>query len=546
MNRIRSGGFYNLGSTSNLTKIKFILSYTNPIHCVWEPIIADVVACFDEILRLPNDCELPEGNLKRAIKTIIKKSDRIDAKLQNSLIIFPHQTEATIWEQSKEEIADGIYVIDKSVVFMRESVFLKLRETHLPSLHASIIDYMLKNYSPHPEPKSVRIMLGCDPELAVVDNTYKNISAEDYFDVNVFEVYDEETDEYYEETEPDIYRLLEAPIGIDGARYELEIRPKPTRHPIIMVRNINELISSLHNRFIYLTTSFRRPLGGHIHITVKENNSRYIDLFPNASGQLLQLCDFFLKPLFLTDKINHETRREHGYLSLNQAIRITYWGGIEYRRPSAIWLTRPSLARTVFSLIKKVVKYYFANLFTIQEFPADKRGPTLAAYAKIGAYKEGRKLRSLRLGTDFMRDIKYHWTGNRRNIVRTDPSAFQLETREYLESLNISVPTYIYGLRASRGDVLALRNNLHSCEKLIPASVYQFAKEITGKLHRQIGTPNHLKSRHAVILIGLSRSLREAIEETKNYKALGTQIITLVKAGLTSPPKYHTSSGKCS
>ena len=83
--------------------------------------------------------------------------------------------------------------------------------------------------------------------------------------------------------------------------------------------------------------------------------------------------------------------------------------------------------------------------------------------------------------------------------------------------------------------MLALRNNLRSCEKLIPASVCQFAEEITGKTHSQIRTPDHLKSRHAVILIGLSRSLREAIEETKNYKALGERIISLVKAGLAAP-----------
>ena len=140
-----------------------------------------------------------------------------------------------------------------------------------------------------------------------------------------------------------------------------------------------------------------------------------------------------------------------------------------------------------------------------------------------------------------MRDIKYHWIGSKRNIVKVDPTSFRFETCEYLESLDISVPTYIYGLKASRGDVLALRNNLRSCEKLIPASVYQFAREITGKAHSQIGTPDHLKSRHTVILIGLSRSLREMIEETKNYKALRDLIITLVRAGLVAP-KYSTIS----
>ena len=541
MRRIRCGGFYNLGLPANQTRMKFIFSYTDPLTCCWEPLIADIFACFDEVIQIPDDYALPNKNIKEALKERIKKRRGFNVKLENSLIIYPDWMSEALFFSNDNKIDEDIYVLDKSVIFMRESKYHKLADHPSPAIHAAIENYMLKNYIQHPEPKSVNVMLGCDPELLVINDNYQNISAEEYFDINVIEEYDEETDEYYEITEPDIDSLLESSIGIDGARYELEIRPEPTRNPIMMVQNISELISRLDNGFGYLTTSFRRPLGGHIHISVTTRDGRPVRLYPNAAGQLWKLCDFFLKPLFLADKINCETRREHGYLSLPQAVRISHFNGIEYRRPSSLWLTRPSLTKVVFSLIKKVVEYYFTHLFTVQEFTADKRGPTLAAYAKIGAYREGRKLRSLRLGIDFMRDIKYHWTGNRRNIVRVDPNSFQFETCEYLESLDISVPTYIYGLKASRGDVLALRNNLRSCEKLIPASVYQFAKEITGKPHSQIGTPDHLKSRHTIILIGLSRSLREVIEETKNYKVLGDQIITLVKAGLVAP-KYSTIS----
>jgi len=525
-----------LGLPANQTRMKFIFSYTDPLTCCWEPLIADIFACFDEVIRIPDDFALPNENIKEALKERIKKSRGFDVKLENSLIIYPDWMETEVrFLSDNYKIDEGIYVLDKSVIFIGESEYHKLADHPSPTIHAAIENYMLKNYIQHPEPKSVKITLGCDPELIVINDNYQGISAEEYFDIDVIEEYDEETDEYYETTEPDIDSLLDAPIGIDGARYELEIRPEPTRRPRTIVQNISELISRLDNGFGYLTTSFRRPLGGHIHITVTTRDGHSIRLYPNAAGQLWKLCDFFLQPLFLVDKINCETRRVHGYLSPPQAVRVSHFNGIEYRRPSSLWLTRPSLTKVVFSLIKKVVEYYFTQLFTVQEFPADKRGPTLAAYAKIGAYREGRKLRSLRLGIDFMRDIKYHWTGNRRNIVRADPNSFQFETCEYLESLDISVPTYIYGLKASRGDVLALRNNLRSCEKLIPASVYQFAKEITGKPHSQIGTPDHLKSRHTVILIGLSRSLREVIEETKNYKALGEQIVSLVKAGLAAP-----------
>jgi len=524
-----------LGLPANQTRMKFIFSYTDPLTCCWKPLIADIFACFDEVIQISDDYALPNENIKEALKERIKKSRGFDVKLENSLIIYPDWMGEVLFFSNDNKIDEGIYVLDKSVIFMRESKYHKLANHPSPTIHAAIENYMLKNYIQHPEPKSVNVTLGCDPELIVINDNYQNVSAEEYFDISVIEEYDEETDEYYEITEPDIDSLLDSSIGIDGARYELEIRPEPTRNPIMMVQNISELISRLDNGFSYLTTSFRRPLGGHIHITVTTHDGRSVRLYPNAAGQLWKLLDFFLQPLFLADKINCETRREHGYLSLPQAVRVSHFNGIEYRRPSSLWLTKPSLTKVVFSLIKKVVEYYFMHLFTVQEFTADKRGPTLAAYAKIGAYREGRKLRSLRLGIDFMRDIKYHWTSSKRNMVKVDPSSFQFETCEYLESLDISVPTYIYGLKSSRGDVLALRNNLRSCEKLIPASVHEFAKEITGKTHRQIETPAHLKERHTVILIGLSRSLRETIEKTKNYKALGEQIISLVKAGLAAP-----------
>ena len=418
-----------MGFSANQTRMKFIFSYTDPLTCCWEPLIADIFACFDEVIRIPDDYALPNENIKEALKERIKKSRGVDVKLENSLIIYPDWMETEVrYLSDNYKIDEGIYVLDKSVIFMRANKYHKLADHPSPTIHAAIENYMLANYIQHPEPRSVKITLGCDPELIVINDNYQGISAEEYFGIDVIEEYDEETDEYYETTEPDVDSLLESPIGIDGARYELEIRPEPAQNPIMMVQNISKLISRLDNGFGYLTTSFRRPLGGHIHITVTTRDGHSIRLYPNAAGQLWKLCDFFLQPLFLADKINCKTRRDHGYLSPPQAVRASHLNGIEYRRPSSLWLARPSLTKVVFSLIKKVVEYYFTHLFTVQEFPADKRGPTLAAYAKIGAYREGRKLRSLRLGIDFMRDIKYHWTGNRRNIVTVSYTHLTLPT----------------------------------------------------------------------------------------------------------------------
>jgi len=251
-----------LGLPANQTRMKFIFSYTDPLTCCWEPLIADIFACFDEVIQIPDDYALPNENIKEALKERIKKSRGFDVKLENSLIIYPDWMGEVLFFSNDNKIDEGIYVLDKSVIFMRESKYHKLADHPSPTIHAAIENYMLENYIQHPEPKSVRVMLGCDPELTIVTDNYTIISASDYFDVE----YGDPEDEYYDA--PDTDDLLEAPIGIDGAQRELEIRPDPVRTPAMMVQNISELISRLDNGFGYLTTSFRRPLGGHIHITV--------------------------------------------------------------------------------------------------------------------------------------------------------------------------------------------------------------------------------------------------------------------------------------
>ena len=73
MRRIRCGGFYNLGLPANQTRMKFIFSYTDPLTCCWEPLIADIFACFDEVIHIPDDYALPNENIKEALKERIKE-----------------------------------------------------------------------------------------------------------------------------------------------------------------------------------------------------------------------------------------------------------------------------------------------------------------------------------------------------------------------------------------------------------------------------------------------------------------------------------------
>ena len=205
-----------MGLPANQTRMKFIFSYTDPLTCCWEPLIADIFACFDEVIQIPDDYALPNENIKEALRERIKKSRGFEVKLENSLIIYPNRMVTEVrFLSDNYKIDEGIYILDKSVIFMRESKYHKLVNHPSPSIHTAIKNYMLKNYIQHPEPKSVKVTLGCDPELTVINDNYQNISAEEYFDINIIEEYDEETDEYYEITEPDVDSLLKSPIGID-------------------------------------------------------------------------------------------------------------------------------------------------------------------------------------------------------------------------------------------------------------------------------------------------------------------------------------------
>ena len=189
MRRIRCGGFYNLGLPANQTRMKFIFSYTDPLTCCWEPLIADIFACFDEVIQIPDNCEPSLVHEKDVIKTLIKKQKGNDISLKNSLIIFPSwwEWDRSFWRYEDKKIDEGIYALDESVIFMRDSIYHKLADHPLPSIHAAIENYMMKNYIQHPEPKNVNVMLGCDPELIVINDNYQNVSAEEYFDINVIE-----------------------------------------------------------------------------------------------------------------------------------------------------------------------------------------------------------------------------------------------------------------------------------------------------------------------------------------------------------------------
>ena len=284
-----------------------------------------------------------------------------------------------------------------------------------------------------------------------------------------------------------------------------------------------------------MCVSEQRPLGGHIHISVERRKTGLaVPIYPNAAWQLLSLYDFFLSPLFDADKINATTRKEHGYLVRPQWIRPTFGRGIEYRKPSSIWLTKPRLAKIVFSIIRKVTKYYFNNLFTRQSFPTDERGfPTLASYMKIGALAEGRYLLRFKPNYAMVRSIRYNWTGeDYHNNIFYDSNSISGEFRNILRKLIKSrYPIYVYGMHEQRGNVVALRNNFFGIEVPIPENLMNKINELANAEHTQIDTPLTIQDKYVVVACGFSYKFRETIAEklASDYVHTAAELRTLIE-----------------
>ena len=456
------------------------------------------------------------------------EADIVVEALQKSrnCLIFYEDYISDIFDENKElkekatplnkfiyQFPNNNFVISEHSADLDDKEYISFRDIITP--------IAVHNYVEHPESWPVRIKLGCDPELMILTRTtLTRLAAHQYFDEIEQEV-DDEMDYY------------SCAIGMDGSSIELELRPCPSQFPIVLVQNIKHLINELDREFNYFCISWERPLGGHIHLSVIDaRNKNQIMLYPNATAQLISLFDFFLKPIFEGDTINQATRNEWGYLSQVQWVRRSFCGGMEYRKPSALWLLKPKLAKIVFSLIKKITKYYFEHLFTKQAFSVDEHEmPTLESYAKIGALAEGRYILRFKPGYMAFRCIQANWDAAKKNNIFYDTNSITGHFRDVIKRMRSRYSIYIYGLKAARGNVVALRNNLKNCEILIPPKLMNEIKNISGLSHIQIDTPTNIQKKHAAITIGFSYKFRERVKEklANDFRSTAARLLKLLK-----------------
>ena len=102
-------------------------------------------------------------------------------------------------------------------------------------------------------------------------------------------------------------------IGTDDSGFQVELRPKPSKHIPQLLSNIKAMLKSMAHQlgqFEWKTTSFQFPAGGHIHLQIPAKIYDDTDKMENiALGQFM----FYLPILLSEDPANVEARREEGY-----------------------------------------------------------------------------------------------------------------------------------------------------------------------------------------------------------------------------------------
>lgn len=142
-------------------------------------------------------------------------------------------------------------------------------------------------------------------------------------------------------------------IGLDGHDATAELRPDPADTPQGLARNIGRLLKEVHDAAPFLelrTKSDKGPVGGHMHFQRKNGTGQETihRLMPT-----LALC--YLPLLLGEDELDLALRRSTQYGKLLDFRAPDRQLGrprtVEYRAPSAEWMTTPKTATAALSLM---------------------------------------------------------------------------------------------------------------------------------------------------------------------------------------------------
>lgn len=178
--------------------------------------------------------------------------------------------------------------------------------------------------------KIIDFTVGADPEMVITDETGNILKADNF-------VRNRNTD-----------------FGSDGNGTTFEVRPGPSKNPLVVVNNIREIFirQTIEDpRFLnyrWISGSFHEeyPIGGHIHFGIKKNQIRRTTAVGFLDNYLSSVS------LLMEDKLTGIQRREESYGFMGD-FREQRWG-FEYR-PLSSWLSSPYLANAIMCLSKTIM-----------------------------------------------------------------------------------------------------------------------------------------------------------------------------------------------
>ena len=183
-------------------------------------------------------------------------------------------------------------------------------------------------------------------------------------------------------------------IGWDGASSTAEIRPNADSNPQKVVNNLGGMFKAFikHLKICDMSTiSEYSSVGGHIHLEIPKDAK-----WSNEKKNTIQrrLASFYLPLLISENKTNLNLRLKQGYGSIKDArieAKFKYPDGsagytLEFRCPSAEWLTTPKLANATMAYLG-VIYHEILNRpknfakFNDIVYKSDKQGDALQTLA---------------------------------------------------------------------------------------------------------------------------------------------------------------------
>ena len=183
-------------------------------------------------------------------------------------------------------------------------------------------------------------------------------------------------------------------IGWDGASSTAEIRPKPSYLPQDVVNNLGGIFKQFakHMKICDMSTiSEFSSVGGHIHLEIPKGE-KWSKEKENKIHR--QLASFYLPLLIAENKTNLNIRIRQGYGSLKDhrlEEKFKYDDGtrgytMEFRCPSAEWLTTPKIAQATIAYMAVVYHEILKHPKNFSKFndiiyKSDKQGDALQTLA---------------------------------------------------------------------------------------------------------------------------------------------------------------------